>query len=328
MRSGEKNVPDLYDWILQNLAPGQRVGIDAWLFQGSVAKSYSTKFADKGISLVPFDVNPVDIVWKDFGRPSYPSSPVEVVPLSRAGISHLDKIRSLQEQLLSNGTGALLVTMLDEIAWVLNVRGADVEYNPVVISYLVITLEGAVWFVDEVKVTDEAREHLTDKVAIKAYNEVENFLKTLVQAGTKVWVDSMKTNWRLCEAVGSQKLEKMSPVTLPKSIKNSAELDGFRASHIRDGAALTAFIHWLEMTTKANPDGLTEFDASEKLEEFRSRMDLHVGPSFPTIAGFGPNGAIIHYRPEKDTASKIGVDSIFLLDSGAQYRDGTTDVTR
>lgn len=159
------------------------------------------------------------------------------------------------------------------------------------------------------------------------YQSIEKFLSDLVQNQT-VWIDPTTVNWKLRIIVGSQAIEKTSPITLPKSLKNDTEIEGIRRCHIRDGVALTAFLHWLERKVQAEPNSFTEYQVTEKIEEFRSKMAMHVGPSFATIAGYESNGAIIHYKPEQATAKTLGTDSMFLLDSGAQYKDGTTDVTR
>lgn len=327
MKSGEKDVLELADWVLQHLSAGQKVGIDAWLVTTASAKAMKAKFAAKGIELVSVSENLVDAVWQGKGRPAYPCNAVETLDLSRSGKSHQDKIDVIRNELRSTGTVAFVVTMLDEVVWLLNVRGADVEFNPVIISYAIVTLDGVFWFVDEAKISAEVRQHLGQEVTIKPYVEVEAFLKDIAQTG-KVLLDLTKTNYRLAQAVGDAFVDKVSPITLPKSLKNEVELNGIRACHIRDGVALTAFLHWLQNTVRAAPNTFSEYDVAVKIEEFRHKMSGHVGPSFSTIAGYGPNGAVIHYKPEEATAGKLGVDSLFLLDSGAQYRDGTTDVTR
>lgn len=327
MKAGMPDVPDINDWIVNNLTAGQKVGIDAWLLSSSSAKAMIKAFSEKGIELVAVKENPVDIVWGKRGRPSYPQNPIEVLDISRSGKSHNDKIDNIVAELLKIGAVAVVISMLDEVAWLLNIRGSDVEYNPVVISYAIVATDGVFFFVSDSKVTPEVRSHFGDRVHILPYEAIEAFVADRARAG-KIAIDSTKVSWRISEAAGESLLEKSSPVTLPKALKNEAELRGFVNCHIRDGVALTAFIHWLENEVRARPNAFTEYNVTEKIEEFRGRMADHVGPSFSTIAGYGPNGAIIHYKPEKDTALSLGLDSLFLLDSGAQYRDGTTDVTR
>ena len=202
-----------------------------------------------------------------------------------------------------------------------------------------MTLDGAHLFIDSKKISDPAISgHLAaGGITIHSYESVENFLCEKAKLG-KVMVDPLQLNWQLSQAIethgschkGGAMIEVASPVTLPKSVKNSAELAGVRASHERDGAALTAFLCWLEGAVKAEGSHVTEYDVAVKIEEFRKRAGKHLGPSFDTIAGFASNGAIIHYKPEMATAAvlRTGDGSMFLLDSGAQYLDGTTDVTR
>lgn len=325
MKSGEASVLDIDDYLIQKLSSGQKVGIDAWLTSTNEAKNLKNKLNSKGIDLEIISNNLVDQIWID--KPKYAVNPVECLDESRAGISHLDKISIIQDILVREQASAFIVTMLDEVAWLLNIRGADVEFNPVVISYAAVTSTGSYWFVDTEKVTEEVKNHFGDSVKILPYNYLENFISEQLKVG-RIWIDSTRTNYRIYTAAKDNILEKSSPITLPKSIKNPIEIEGFKNCHIRDGVALTAFLFWLENAVATNPGTYTEYSVSEILEDFRKKMPGHVGPSFSTIAGFGPNGAIIHYKPEKETSSSLFPTNMFLLDSGAQYKDGTTDVTR
>jgi Xaa-Pro aminopeptidase len=327
MKSGEPKVLELADWVVENLSAGQSVGIDATLITTSQATAMKNLFGAKGISLVSLEQNPVDIVWAKANQPAAPSSAINVHGEDRSGVSHQSKILSLQAFVREAKASAIVISMLDEVVWLFNIRGSDVDFNPVVIGYAVVTLDKAYLFVDPTKVTSAVNEHFGDAVEVRPYEEVESFLAQLALSGPVV-ADPSQLNWRLYQALGSSVVDRVSPVALAKSVKNDVELNGIRQAHIRDGAALTAFIHWLETTVKRSPESLTEVDAMDMLEEFRGRVKDHKGPSFPTIAGYGPNGAIIHYHAEKHNTSQIGVNSLFLLDSGGQYLDGTTDVTR
>lgn len=224
-----------------------------------------------------------------------------------------------------------------QIAWLFNIRGSDIAFNPVTLSYAVITLDRAHLFIDHTKVLDPViSAHLAEgQVMLHNYDEIEGFLKAEAKLG-KVIFDPVQLNWKLCQAIessnehGNSVLRMTSPITMMKAVKNDSELEGIRQCHIRDGAALTAFLCWLEKTVKTDQIKITEYDVALKIEEYRGKAGFHVGPSFSTIAGFGENGAIIHYKPSKATAAvlRTGPGSMFLLDSGAQYLDGTTDVTR
>ncbi len=327
MRAGDTGVPDLQTWVMDNLGAGQTLGIDASLMTALEAKNMIKAFESKNIRLVSVDQNPVDQVWAS-QQPAAPTNPVIVHGVERAGVSHTDKIANVQKAIAKAGATAQVISMLDEVVWLFNIRGSDVEYNPVVISYAVVTLDKSYLFVDPAKVSEVVQNtHLGQSVEVRPYSEIESFLVAQAKEG-KVLVDPSQLNWRLYQALGTSAVDGVSPVVMPKSVKNDVELNGIRQAHIRDGAALTAFIHWLELAVKAAPNTISETDAMAKLEEFRGRVVDHKGPSFATIAGYGPNGAIIHYHSEPATAAKIGIDTLFLLDSGGQYLDGTTDVTR
>jgi Xaa-Pro aminopeptidase len=246
-----------------------------------------------------------------------------------AGKHYEAKIKEVQEFLVTKKAQAIIFTMLDEIAWLFNIRGSDVTCNPVVISYAVVTAEKAHFFVNKSKLSAVPESYFDPAIVdIREYSETESFLNELRDSSQVVLVDSNQLNWRLYLALGTSVSETISPITLSKSLKNDAEIAGIRNAHIKDGAALTAFLHWLEVNVRANPNTISECDAVDKADEFRRKMPHHVGPSFETISGYGPNGAIIHYKPNRDTCARLGTDSLFLLDSGAQYHDGTTDVTR
>lgn len=330
MKSGQPGVPEMNDWLCSNMKRGEAVGVDSFLISANGANDLIKKLGRCDVELKPIIKNPVDEIWHL--KPPKPSNPIKVHDLKYAGVPHQEKITNLQNFLIQEQAVAIVISMLDEIAWLLNIRGADVEFNPVSIAYVVVTTAAAHLFIDENKIATELRDgHFSNSITIHAYEDVEAFLSTVATTG-KVIVDPDQLNWRLYSAVGTAAVDKVSPITLPKSIKNPFELEGIRNSHIRDGEALTAFLYWLEQTVQnASATGspaITEFELCEKLEEFRGKDPLHVSPSFSTIAGYGANGAIIHYKPEAETCAHLGVDSLFLLDSGGQYLDGTTDVTR
>jgi Xaa-Pro aminopeptidase len=283
-------------------------------------------FAAKGITLVAVEKNPVDTVWQQCGRPSVPCKPLLALDISKTGKSHQDKIATVQEFIRKNGAVAFLAPALDDVAWLLNIRGDDVQFNPVALSYAVVTLDKTYLFVDPNKVTPEVHAHLGANVVVRPYEEVKAFLVQQAAAG-KVVMDPAQVNWSLYSCVGEAVLPRISPIILAKSLKNATELEGFRQCHIRDGAALTAFFCWLEQYVLGGGK-ITEHEVTLRIEEFRARMKDHKGPSFGTIAAYGPNGAMMHYSPAADTSATLDVHSTFLCDSGAQYLDGTTDVTR
>lgn len=344
MKSGEPGVLEINDWIAANMSSGQIFGVDAFLISASQAKAMEKVLSAKNIKLMPTEGNPIDEVWiKEGTKPASPRGMLRIHDIGLSGKSHVTKIADLQSKLATLKVNAIVVSMLDEIMWLFNIRGSDVSYNPVAICYAVVTADKAHLFIDKEKVASEVIDHLGETVAIHPYESIEEFIKTLKENDGRIACDPMQLNWRLYRAIASDSTntgssassspsihEMVSPLTLAKSIKNESELQGIREAHIRDGVALTAFLCWLENHVRNNTDAVpfTEYDVAVKIEEFRSKMQHHVGPSFTTIAGYGTNGAIIHYKPEKETAAPLGKDSLFLLDSGAQYLDGTTDVTR
>lgn len=297
MKSGETGVLELNDWLKSFMKPKQVVGVDASLISAATAKSLKAMLASVEVSLVGVENNPVDQVWGTL-KPPMPSNPVAVHALTYAGASHADKISEVRKQLSAHfggryGAGGgqrvgIIFSMLDEIMWLLNIRGADVDFNPVAYCYAVVTDVEAVLFIEDIKLTGEVRDHLAlAAVRTMPYNSVAEYLA----AGGEFLSDSSQLNWRLsCLLKGDTgTLEKPSSLTLAKSLKNPSELSGVVASHIRDGAALTSFLCWLE---KSIDEGVsvTEYDASVKLAWYRSQMEMNVGLSFCTIAGYGPNG--------------------------------------
>jgi len=353
MRSGDPGVLEMEAWLTKNLCAGSVVGVDGSLISAEQASSLSAALEKKGILLKSIK-NPVDALWIE--QPDAPMNPVLV--MEGHGRPHGEKIAAVQGFLKEQGADAFCASMLDEIAWLYNIRGSDVKCNPVVISYAVITTDGAHFFCDRRKLGSAALAHLAGEdssdeksqspakgkrkrdeageaapIHIHPYEDIQKFLKDLVSVhGKRVAVDRKQINWDLFLAAGGASsaaaVTVTSPLTMAKSLKNEVELNGIRAAHVRDGVALTAFLHWLDGAVRAAPGTITEYEAAERLETFRHAMAGHKYPSFDTIAGYGPNGAIIHYKPEKKTAASLSTDSLFLLDSGGQYNDGTTDVTR
>ncbi|KAI9139668.1 putative Xaa-Pro aminopeptidase P [Paraphysoderma sedebokerense] len=331
MKSGLPETPSKEDWLNQTLPSNSRVGIDPTLISVSEAKTLTTALSPNH-TLVPIAQNLIDSVWADT-RPKRPSNPVMVLDLKYTGKSFQQKLEELRETLKSKkNVEGIVVAALDEIAWLYNLRGSDIVYNPVFFAYSVVTLSDATLFVDESKLSKEVKDYLGKHVQIRPYQAIFEDLKVKVKTlgeGKKLLIDA-RTNLALRESIGQAiQEETRSPITVAKAIKTSAELSGFRACHIRDAAALVSFFAWLEdeLVFKKNTN-LDEVDVADKLEDFRSRNSDFIGLSFDTISGVGSNGAIIHYKPEKSTAKKLKVNEMYLCDSGAQYRDGTTDVTR
>ncbi|MGH6994608.1 MAG: aminopeptidase P family protein [Stellaceae bacterium] len=316
------------DWIAANLKAGETLGYDPWLLTPGEVERYRTACARAGSKLAPLAGNPVDVIWQD--RPAPPMAPVVPHPLEFAGKNSDDKRRELAQRLASDKLDAAVLTAPDSIAWLLNIRGGDVEYSPLPLSFAVLHADASVdLFIDRRKLSPELMRHLGNQVRHSEPAELGAALAALGRAKQRVLVDpAMCASWifdRLNES-GATIQRCADPCQLPKACKNTVELAGTRQAHRRDGAALTRFLAWL---TRDAPGGkLTEIAASDRLEQFRSTGDHFKGLSFPTISGAGANGAVVHYRASRESERRLEPGALYLVDSGAQYLDGTTDVTR
>ena len=314
------------DWVAENLAQGGRLGYDPWLHTEKGLDTWRKPVARAGGELVATEGNPVDAVWSD--RPEAPVAPIFAHGEEYTGESSDSKRRRVGESLSESQADAAVLTAPDSIAWLLNVRGGDVAHSPLPLSFAVLYGDGRVdWFVDPVKVESGLEKRLGDGVAIRPPGDFEPALWALgnncVQAdpaGSAAFV------FEVLGKAGAKVVREADPCQLPKACKNEVEIAGARAAHRRDGAALTRFLAWL--AAKAPKGELGEIAAAEKLREFRYEGDLLQELSFRTISGSGPNGAIVHYSVTRESDRKLGSGELYLLDSGAQYLDGTTDVTR
>ncbi|TVU24689.1 hypothetical protein EJB05_27141, partial [Eragrostis curvula] len=366
MRLGED--PPVELWISDNLPDEAVIGINPWCVSVDAAQRYEQAFSKKRQTLFQLSSDLVDEVWKD--RPPVKPLPVIVHPVEFAGQSVSEKIKELREKLLNEKAAAIILTALDEVAWLYNIRGSDVDYSPVVHSYAIVTLHGAFFYVDKRKVTAEVEAYMAENgIDIKEYDMVQSDASLLASGklkgsavggspdgenningteSSKIWIDSSSCCLALHSKLNSrQVLTLQSPIALPKAVKNPTELEGLRKAHIRDGAAVVQYLAWLDNQMQENYGAsgyfseakashkkenletkLTEVTVSDKLEGFRATKEHFRGLSFPTISSVGPNAAIIHYKPEANTCSELDADKIYLCDSGAQYVDGTTDITR
>ncbi|KAF8970449.1 Creatinase/aminopeptidase [Flammula alnicola] len=330
MKQGLPDVPTWQEFLHKNLEPKTKIGIDPTLITASDAESLNKQLSVKSSELISLPNNLVDAIWKD--RPSRPANKVFCLDEKYSGQSHLDKVTKVREELEKKKAKAIIVTMLDEVAWLFNLRGSDIDFNPVFFSYAVITTDKVILFIESEQLSDSARKYLGEHVEIKPYGAFFDYLKGLaatldLKGDFKILLGD-KASLAVAETLGQDTYAIVrSPITDLKAIKNETELEGFRQSHIRDGAALARYFAWLEEQLN-NGAEINESQASDKLEKFRSELDLFQGLSFTTISSTGPNGAIIHYSPDPNDCDIIKKDQIYLCDSGGQYLDGTTDVTR
>jgi Xaa-Pro aminopeptidase len=320
-------------WLAGKLKPGDRIGYDPWLLTIREVRRFEEVCEAAGAALVPLAANPVDAIWDD--RPSPPLASVTLYPTGLAGESSADKIGRIRKSLTERHVDAAVLTQADSIAWLFNIRGADVAHNPVALSFAILPKDGRpTLFIDGRKLSNAVRDMLSASIDIGEPQEFPSALTALGKAGAKVLLDPQAAASAVGSALeesGAKLVEGSDPVALPKARKNEAELAGARRAHIRDGAAMVRFLAWLERSAPGG--GIDEIAAAKKLEELRSDTARRDGAelaeiSFDTIAGAGPNGAIVHYRVTRKTARPLEAGSLFLVDSGGQYRDGTTDITR
>ncbi len=315
-------------WIEENLTKDARLGFDPWLHTAAGAARLRAACKKAGAELVPCTDNLIDAVWTD--QPEKPAGKVVPHPLDHAGEPHDEKLARVAESLEHADVHAAVLTQPDSIAWLLNIRGSDVAHTPLPLSFAILHADGhADLFMDERKLTKETRDHLGNKVTIHAPGRLQQALDELGSAKKEIRLDpASAAEWirdRLSDA-GAVIRNGDDPCLLPKAKKNAAELNGTREAHRRDGAAVTRFLAWL--SREAASGSVDEITAAQKLEAFRAETGALKDLSFDTISGAGPNGAIVHYRVTEATARKLEPGDIYLVDSGAQYLDGTTDITR
>lgn len=315
------------DWIAARVATGQRIGHDPWLHTREWTALAAEKLAAKGVELVAVAENPVDAVWTD--RPAPSLAPLQVHAEGFAGKDSAAKIADVAAWLVGRGDDALVLSALDSIAWALNIRGSDVARTPVALSYAVVRADASVeLFVAPEKVTNAVRAHLGNRVALRPRADFADALASDF-AGKRVALDPERAVAAIFAALetGGATIDPVrDPVVLAKAIKNPVEIAGHKMAQTRDCAALARFLRWISLE---GPKGTqTELSAAARLEAFRAETGRLVDLSFDTISGAGPNGAIVHYRAEEATDRPIAPDMLYLVDSGGQYRDGTTDVTR
>ncbi|MDM8155197.1 aminopeptidase P family protein [Bacteroides gallinaceum] len=320
-----EETPSIAEWLGSELKPQDKVGIDGWVNAYSEAESLRNALATYGIELTVSE-DPFQWIWKD--RPALPLNTPFILPLAYAGVSASEKLDIIRNQLSKSQADGILISALDEIAWTLNLRGDDIHCNPVFISYLLITQENATLYIIKEKLTPELTAYLDDnKIGTCDYTQIENDLRHF--PGKRIQLSS-ETNLTLYLAAtqsgASIVMNHPSPVCLLKAIKNGTEIEGFRQAMKRDGVAMVRFLMWLE---QAVPNGQeTEISIDQKLYELRAQQALFHGISFDTIAGYQEHGAIVHYEATPQTAYTLKPEGLLLLDSGAQYTDGTTDITR
>jgi Xaa-Pro aminopeptidase len=323
-----QSVPEtsVSDWLKEHAPEGARIGYDPWLHSRDWVRQASEALATRGASLVPVKRNPIDAVWED--RPEASKAHLVVQPDQYAGKNAAEKRTDIADWLAKHGADAAVLSALDSIAWAFNVRGADVARTPVALAYAIVNADGtADLFVASEKIDAAVRQHLGNGVRLHERSDFDPFLANF--KGKTVAVDperAVAAIFESLEKAGAKILALRDPTVLPKAIKNAAEIAGQKNAQARDGAAISRFLKWVE--EEAPKGQLDELTASDHLESLRHESPELRDLSFDTISGAGPNGAIVHYRSSEKTNRKLETGSLYLVDSGGQYVDGTTDITR
>lgn len=324
MKEGLPGTPDIVEYLLANLATGSTVGVNGLLFSANAARRMEASLCRRGIKL-RCDFDPIDALWSD--RPALPDAPVLVHDVKYAGVEAKDKISHILAAAAKDGADAVFISALDEIAWTLNIRSRDVKCNPVATAYLYIAPAGTTLFINLTKITAEASRHLEGAgVKVLPYDKVGEFLST-IPTDIRVLIDPNKTSHLLTTALGSHAIEGTVPVAMMKACKNETQISGTRTAMERDGVAMVRSLMEIERAVNAG-EKITEMSVAEILTRHRSEQALYFDNSFETIAGFREHGAIVHYEATPATDVTLEPYGLLLIDSGAQYLDGTTDITR
>jgi len=322
---GTPGVPSWQEWAASNLKSEEALGLDPQLITHRDYANLEKALARKSIKLKTIPSNLVDAIWE--GRPAAPGGTVTPLAKRYAGESVSSKFHRLRQKMAAEGAEAHILSQLDAIAWLFNVRGSDVPFNPVTIAYAIITRKQARLFVAREKATPKVKAALRRNAVIEEYEAFEAALRGLAAARKRVWLDEASVSeWVVRNLKGAEIILKPSPVALAKAVKNATEIKGSKEAHLRDGAAMAKFLCWLE---KAVPEGgVTEITAARKLEEFRKGQAFFQGFSFQTISAYGKHGAIVHYAVSPESDLPLKPKGIYVVDSGSQYLDSTTDITR
>lgn len=319
MRQGEKNVPSIEEYVENNLKEGCSLGFDGRVIAADQGIEYEKKYKLKD------SLDLVGMLWKD--RPKLPVEPVFVLDTKYAGRTAASKLKALRETMENENAQCHILTALDDIAWLLNIRGNDIADNPVVLSYLVVKEKNCILYIDDRKLDETVRKYLEDNyVQVRKYDEIYEDIAEY--NNQNIMIDQKNINYRIYKLIeNNNKLINISnPTILMKAIKNETEIENEKRAHIKDGVAVTKFLYWLKCNVGKIP--MTELSVADKLEEFRKAQEGYIEPSFETICAYGENAAMVHYSASTGNNAKLEKAGAVLIDSGGQYYEGTTDVTR
>ena len=324
-KMGEEGVPTILEYLLEKLPKNSTLGFDGRVMSVKEGQNFANKLAFKNIT-IDYKYDLVNDIWED--RCSLPTEKAFLLGVEYSGESFSDKLARVRKAMKEKKATTHILASLDDIAWLFNIRGRDVKSNPVVLSYAVINIDSVYLFIDENKLGEDIKVELNkENVQIKEYDEIYEYIKNIKQ-NEVVLIDTSKVNYSIYNNIPSnvQKIEERNPSILFKSVKNEIELKNIRNSHIKDGVAFTKFMYWLK--NNIGKIEITEISATKKLEEFRREQDKFIEPSFSTIAAYKEHAAMMHYSATEESNYKLEPRDLFLVDSGGQYFDGTTDITR
>ncbi len=326
MKLKMEGTPTISEWLGRTCGAGAEVGIDGWCSSASAVKNLIVELRKEGGITVRTNIDPLRLIWSD--RPVIPENPVEIFPMAYAGESAHEKIGRIRQALRERHADGMLMAALDDIAWTLNLRGTDVHCNPVFVAYLLISSKDVTLYVNQKKLMPEVMAYLkTEGVMVDSYENVTKGLNDYFEYN--ILLDPDEVNYALYKTVVRERVEEESPVKRMKTVKNETEIAGFRNAMLKDGIAMVKFLKWLSAYVgKPEISELSEISIDQRLTAFRAEQPLYRDISFDTIAGYGPHGAIVHYEATPETDVPLQPKGMLLLDSGAQYLDGTTDITR
>ncbi|WP_290452897.1 aminopeptidase P family protein [Romboutsia ilealis] len=324
-KMGEEGVPTIEEYLLEKLPKNSTLGFDGRVMSVKEGQSLASKLSFKGIN-IEYKYDLVNDIWKE--RCSLPTEKAFLLDIEYSGENFSDKLSRIRTVMKEKKATIHILASLDDIAWLFNIRGRDIKSNPVVLSYAIIGIDSVYLFIDKNKIGEDIRAELSkENVQIKGYEEVYEFIKN-IDENEVVLIDTSKVNYAIYNNIPSnvRKIEERNPSTLFKSIKNKIELKNIRNSHIKDGVAFTKFMYWLK--NNIGKMEITEISATQKLEDFRREQEKFIEPSFSTIAAYKEHAAMMHYSATEESNYKLEPRDLFLVDSGGQYFDGTTDITR
>ncbi|MBU3841571.1 MAG: aminopeptidase P family protein [Candidatus Fusobacterium pullicola] len=324
-KMGEEGVPTFIQYIVNNIQSGETLGFDGKVLATNTVLNFEAKFKDKKVNF-NFEFDLVGEIWRD--RPSLPASQVFVLEEKFTGESVEKKLTRVRNILEEENCDVNIITSLDDIAWIFNIRGNDVKNNPVNLAYAAITVDKAVLYIGEEKLNSEVEKYLyKNGVEVRDYFEIYEDMERVSNSNI-IMMDLNKVNYTIFKKLNPEikVINRSNPSTIMKACKNKVELENLRNSHVKDGVAVTKFMYWLK--NSIGKEEITEMSATQKLESFRKEQELYIEPSFDTIAAYESNAAMMHYKSTPETDRRLEAKNLFLVDSGGQYFDGTTDITR